>query len=120
MKLPWMDVGRWSDALAAKLRTSADSYLANGQRCWPGADHFLLLRIDGYGCLTGESKIVCRACVREAAQAVLTGLDNVATKSCRQCVPYFELVGEMASADGPCSFCDEWPCSGAPIVAYQS
>jgi hypothetical protein len=104
-----MDDSLGTDTLVAKLRTSAEGYLAFGRRYWPGAHHFVLISVDGYGGLTGESKIVCRACVREAAQAVLTGLDNVATKSCRQCALYFELVGEMASADGPCSFCDEWP-----------
>jgi len=104
-----MEVGPWRDAFAAKLRTSAESYITHGHRSWPGASHFLLLGIDGYGCLTGDSNIVCRSCIREAAQIVLTRLDQLATKSCRQRVPYLELVGEMALADGPCSFCDEWP-----------
>lgn len=71
-------------------------------RYWPPADHFALVALDGAArCLTGESRIVRRLCVLAAARLVSDCLDDVgATGSCRGALPYLDLVGDSASADG--------------------
>jgi hypothetical protein len=93
--------------LAGRLRRSAEGYLAYGQRYWPGADHFLLLTIDSAACLIGDAKTVCRACVMEAARAMLARLDDLATGSCRPRLPYLDLLGDSDSAAGPCTLCGD-------------
>jgi hypothetical protein len=93
--------------LAGRLKESAEGYLAHGYMYWPGADHFVLLGIDSAACLIGDAETVCRACVREAARAVLARLDDLATDSCRSRLPYLDLVGEYDSANGPCVVCGD-------------
>jgi hypothetical protein len=96
-----------ADALLERIRTSADAYLDVGHSHWPGASHFALVSLDADGCLTGELLIVCRACVRDAARAVICRLDQVATESCRGNVPYLDLIGQSDSAEAACSQCGE-------------
>jgi len=95
------------DALVALLRTGAEGYLVVGHSYWPGANHFELISVDGNGGLTGESQIVCRACVGLAAHAVLARIEQLATLSCRRRVPYLDLLGDFDPADGPCSLCGD-------------
>ena len=90
------------------IRESALLYLAHGPRCWPGAASFTLLEVDAFGSSTGEAQSICRACVREAAQRVLARIAELsATDSCRLGLPYLDLVGEFAAAEGICSICGD-------------
>ena len=94
-------------ALTGRLRVSAETYLAYGALCWPGAKHFLLLGVDSDECLTGEAEIVCRTCVRDAARVMLLRLDEIATNSCPQKLPYLDLPGESSPDDAQCALCGE-------------
>ena len=96
-----------ANALVERIRTSADAYIGVGPAHWPGASHFALVSLDADGCLTGDLLVVCRACVQDAARAVIRRLDEVATESCRGRVLYLDLIGQSGSAEAACSQCGE-------------
>jgi hypothetical protein len=85
-----------------RLSDAAEGFQRLGAHYWPSADHFLLLELDGDGSCTGDARIVCRACVRQAVAFVL---DRPADGSRRR----FDLIGDRDPQDGPCCICGERP-----------
>lgn len=77
----------------------AAAYLRLGAAYWPGAAHFSLVELDRNG-NSIDAQPVCRACVREAALAVLVRLQTPNLNP-------IDLYAETDFVSGFCGLCQE-------------
>ena len=78
---------------------AADGYFKLGAAYWPGAAHFSLVELNRNG-NSIDAHPVCRACVREAALAVLVRLQTPNLNP-------IDLYAESDAVSGFCGLCQE-------------
>lgn len=75
------------------------AFSKQGAKYWPGAAHFEGFEIDAKsGQLTGESWLICRGCVKRAAELALSRLPSKVL---------VDIVGQPNPQVGLCDICEE-------------
>lgn len=89
-----MSDDRATERSKVERAVAAAEYLKLGAAYWPGAAYFSLVQLDRHG-NSVDAQLVCRACVREAALAVLV----------RQQTPNLNPIDLYAETDVVSSLC---------------